>query len=89
MDIDVVAELSRHLFLTAFMIAGPVLGVGLFVGLLVALFQAVTQINEMTLTFVPKIAAVGTTLLLGAPWLIGKLAAFARQILENLPNVAG
>ena len=89
MDVDVVAELSRDLFLTAFMIAGPVLAVGLFVGLLVALFQAVTQINEMTLTFIPKILAVGTTILLGAPWIIGKLEAFARRILENLPNIAG
>ena len=86
---ELVAELSRNLFLTAFMIAGPVLAVGLFVGLSVALFQAVTQINEMTMTFVPKIAAVGITILLGMPWILERLQAYTVRLLEQLPTVAG
>ena len=89
MDPAFALEIGRLAIFTVLMAAAPLLMCSLAVGLVIAVFQAATQVHEMTLVFVPKIAAVGTTLLLGAPWLIGKLAAFARQILENLPNVAG
>lgn len=71
------------------MLAGPMLLFGLIVGLAIALFQAVTQIQEMTLTFIPKILAVGTALLVFLPWMINKATDFTRHIFELIPTLAG
>lgn len=67
------------------MLSMPMLGLGLAVGLLVSIFQAVTSIQEMTLTFVPKIIAVFMGLLFFAPWMLEELTSFTRQIIENIP----
>jgi flagellar biosynthetic protein FliQ len=84
---DFLADMSRDLFLTAFLVAGPPLTVGLLVGLTVSLMQAVTQINEMTLAFIPKIAAIGGTLLIGTPWMLRRITEFTIRILDELPRV--
>lgn len=68
-------------------IAGPLLLVTLAVGLIVAVFQAATQINEMTLSFIPKLLAVAATLVLLGPWLIGMMTDYIRQILSQLPGL--
>ena len=68
-------------------IAGPLLLVTLAVGLIVAVFQAATQINEMTLSFIPKLLAVAVTLVLLGPWLIGTMTDYIRQILGQLPGL--
>ncbi|RJS95161.1 flagellar biosynthesis protein FliQ [Salinisphaera sp. Q1T1-3] len=68
------------------LIAGPLLGTALLVGLLVSLFQAATQINEMTLSFIPKILAVFVVLIIAGPWLIGELIDFTRHLFLNIPN---
>ncbi len=68
------------------MLSAPMLGLGLVVGLLVSIFQAVTQIQEMTLTFVPKIIAVMAGLLLFLPWMLRIMLSFTAQILTEIPN---
>ncbi len=74
--------------ITLFM-AGPLLLTALLVGLLVSLFQAATQINEMTLSFIPKILAVFTVLVLAGPWMIKLIVDFTRELFSNLPRMIG
>ncbi|WP_447554868.1 flagellar biosynthesis protein FliQ [Vreelandella sp. EE22] len=72
--------------LTLFM-GAPVLLAALFTGLIISLFQAATQINEMTLTFIPKILAVFAVLVLAGPWLIGLITDFTHRLFTNIPNM--
>ena len=67
------------------LLSAPLLGVGLAVGLIIAVLQATTQIQEMTLSFVPKIVSVLLALLLSAPWMIEKLTSFMHSVLTSLP----
>lgn len=67
------------------MISAPVLGVVLVVGLLISLFQAVTQINEATLAFVPKLLAAMAVFTLAGPWMLGMLVEFVRRTIESIP----
>ncbi len=67
-------------------VAGPMLGLGLIVGVLVAIFQAVTSIQEMTLTFIPKIAAVLFALVIFGSWMLQQVLMFSSNLLLNLPN---
>ncbi|HKM18041.1 MAG TPA: flagellar biosynthesis protein FliQ [Limnochordia bacterium] len=71
---------------TVLLVAGPALGMGLIVGLTVSIFQATTQIQEQTLTFIPKIIAVLASILLFGPWMLRVLVNFGSQVLENLHN---
>lgn len=73
--------------LTIFYVAGPILGVVMVVGIVVSLFQAVTQINEMTLSFVPKFLGTAAVLALLGPWLLERLESFAIAILSGLPGM--
>jgi flagellar biosynthetic protein FliQ len=70
---------------TAIMLAGPMLAVGLIVGILVSIFQAATQINEMTLVFVPKMLGVALALLVFFPWMLRVIVEFSRNMFVNLP----
>lgn len=69
------------------LLAGPMLLAALFTGLLISLFQAATQINEMTLTFIPKILAVFTVLVLAGPWLLGLITDFTHRLFTNIPSM--
>jgi flagellar biosynthetic protein FliQ len=69
-------------------LGAPILGVSLVVGLAIGLFQAVTQINEATLTFVPKLIAVGGVLALLGPWMLGQLVRYLADVLNSLPALA-
>jgi flagellar biosynthetic protein FliQ len=69
----------------ALYLAGPILGFGLVAGLLVSIFQAVTQINEMTLVFIPKMVAVGVALVLFFPWMLKIIVNFTQTMLMNIP----
>lgn len=69
------------------LLAGPMLLAALFTGLIISLFQAATQINEMTLTFIPKILAVFTVLVLAGPWLLGLITDFTHRLFTNIPNM--
>ncbi len=70
---------------TTILVAMPMLGLGLIVGLAVSIFQSVTSIQEMTLTFVPKILVVLLGLLFFLPWILNKMMTYTRTIIEQLP----
>ena len=80
MTFDQAMTILRESMMVALLISGPILAVGLVVGLLISLFQAVTQIQEQTLTFVPKIVAMAVTIILIAPWLGIKLMEFSTRM---------
>ena len=69
----------------ALLLAAPMLITGLVVGLLVSIFQTATQINEMTMTFVPKIIAVGVAILLFFPWMLNIVIDFTQNLFVNIP----
>ncbi len=69
----------------ALLLAAPMLLTGLVVGLLVSIFQTATQINEMTMTFIPKMFAVGAAILLFAPWMLELLIDFTQNLFVNIP----
>ena len=71
------------------MVAAPVLLTVLVVGLVVSIFQAATQINEMTLTFIPKLLAMVATLVIAGPWMITFFVDFLRRLYESIPSVIG
>ena len=71
---------------TTILLASPMLLAGLVVGLIVSIFQAATQINEMTMTFIPKILAVGLALLIFFPWMLQVMIDFVRNLFINIPN---
>ena len=74
---------------TALMVAGPILIIALVIGLLVSVFQAATQIQEQTLTFVPKLIAIATILLVGGSWMLNMLVVFTNEIMNIIANVKG
>jgi flagellar biosynthetic protein FliQ len=84
-----VLTLAHHAMYVALLVATPPLLVALIVGLAVSLFQAATQINEMTLTFIPKLLAVSVTLVIAGPWMLTTMLDFLRQVLTSVPSVAG
>ena len=85
MTTELLNQMSRQTFETVLLVGGPVLVVSLVVGVLISIFQAITQLQEVTLTFVPKIIAVFLTLLLTLPWTVKVLVGFTRGIFENIP----
>jgi flagellar biosynthetic protein FliQ len=80
-----VLELGRQAMLVGLQVAMPILIAALVVGLIVSVFQAVTQIQEMTLQFVPKILAVGLVALFAGGWMLMQMVEFTKQVLSNLP----
>jgi len=73
----------------ALALAAPLLLAALFSGLIVSLLQAATQINEMTLSFIPKILSVVATLIVAGPWMLNRLLDYMRVLFSNLPNLIG
>ena len=71
------------------LLAGPILLSVLIVGLVIGMFQAVTQINEMTLSFVPKLIAVGLVLLAAGAWMLNVFTGYTRTLIENIPSLIG
>lgn len=83
---DMVVALARQAIEVALFLALPMLGVSLVVGVFISVVQAATQIQEMTLTFVPKILSMFIALLIAFPWMMDKLISFTRELLMNIPN---
>lgn len=79
--------LINSLLWQTMLIAGPVLAIVLIVGLLISVLQATTQLQEMTLSYVPKMLAAGLTLVLLGPWMIGRLTQFAVHTLESIGQI--
>ena len=86
MSIEFVTSFGREALLVVLLISAPLLGFALLVGVIISIFQAVTQIQEMTLTFVPKILAVLIALLAFGPWIIRILLNFTTTLFLNLPT---
>ncbi|MGB5107742.1 MAG: flagellar biosynthesis protein FliQ [Candidatus Zixiibacteriota bacterium] len=84
-----VIALGKEAIVLTLMVSAPMLILGLIVGLAISVFQAVTQINEMTLTFVPKIIAVGLALLICFPWIINMLVGFTTRLFTSIPTLVG
>lgn len=87
MDQGVVLDLSRQAMQVALMISMPILAVSLFVGILVSVFQAITSVQEMTLTFVPKLICVGLVLLMFGSWMLTTLVGFTQVCLMHAARV--
>ena len=85
MDAQIVLTLGREALLMMLMVSSPVLGVMLIVGLAVSLFQAVTQINEATLAFVPKLVAAIAVFAVAGPWMLSLLVDYLRRTIESIP----
>lgn len=83
---EFVVGFAREAIEIALLISLPMLGVGLFVGVTVSILQAATQIQEMTLSFIPKIISIFVALLLAFPWIMDKLVTYTREIFLNFPN---
>ncbi len=82
---ELLISLAKEAIILTITVSMPMLGLGLIVGLSISIFQTVTSIQEMTLTFVPKIIAVLLGLLYFAPWMGGKLATFTEKLIINIP----
>jgi len=85
---DLVGQIARDAIEITLFLSLPILGVGLVVGLLVSLLQAVTQIQEATLIFVPKIIVVFVMLLVLSPWMMRKMMFYTEQLIVNIPMYA-
>jgi flagellar biosynthetic protein FliQ len=86
MNIEALIALGQQALTLTLSLAGPVLLFGLVAGLAVSVFQALTQINEITLTFIPKIAATAAALVLFGPWMIARLLSFTTTLFTSLPT---
>ncbi len=89
MSPEAVASLGQHALWVMFLLSLPMLGVALVVGLLVSLLQAATQLNEMTLSFVPKIFAVGLAMVFAGPWMLHVMMDYTTQLLLSIPQLLG
>ena len=79
-----VVEVGREALWVILKIAGPIMGAGLAIGLLIALFQALTTIQEMTLTFVPKIIVIFTAVIIFLPWMMQTVTVFTQQLFDRM-----
>jgi flagellar biosynthetic protein FliQ len=86
MSPDLVVDIAKDAIEITLYLSLPLLGIGLIVGLLVSVFQAVTQIQEATLTFVPKILVTFISLIFLLPWMMNKMMSYTEQIIVNIPR---
>jgi flagellar biosynthetic protein FliQ len=86
---DAVVSIGYQALQVALVVVSVLLLPALAVGLLVSMFQAATQINEMTLSFIPKLLVTGATLAIAGPWLLRILVDYTRHLIENIPGVIG
>jgi flagellar biosynthetic protein FliQ len=84
---DVVINVGMQAMQLAFKISMPLLLAGLVVGLVISVFQAVTQIQEQTLTFIPKIVAMGLVLLIAGPWMLSEVVTYTQQLYTSIPTM--
>jgi flagellar biosynthetic protein FliQ len=85
---QLVIDITRNAFITALEIGGPLLAVSLAIGMVVSIFQAVTQINEQTLSFVPKVLSVSAALAVLGPWMATTLISYMVSVFNSLPQFA-
>jgi flagellar biosynthetic protein FliQ len=86
MNAQMVLTMGQEALIMLLMVSAPVLGVVLLVGLVISLFQAVTQINEATLAFVPKLMAAVAVFAMAGPWMLNMLVEYIRRVIEAIPG---
>jgi flagellar biosynthetic protein FliQ len=86
MSSDLIIGITAEMIKVTLLVAAPMLIVGLVVGLVISIFQAVTQIQEMTLVFVPKIFAVLLAMIFALPWMLNMLVDYTHNLFVNIPN---
>jgi len=89
MSPETVVTVGRHALEMTLMLAAPLLLTALAVGLIVGIFQAATQINEMTLSFIPKLLAMAAVLAITGPWMLRSLVEYTRNLMESIPGMIG
>ncbi|MFO1022505.1 MAG: flagellar biosynthesis protein FliQ [Planctomycetales bacterium] len=85
MNTDTAVELVRGAVMISLLIGAPTLAASMVVGLVISMLQAVTQIQEQTISFVPKLVAMLAVLILTLPWILGQLTEYTLQLFENIP----
>ncbi len=86
---EFIVDFAMEAIKTTLLVSAPMLGFGLITGLLISIFQAVTSIQELTLTFIPKILAVFIALILFLPWLLQLMVGFTASVFTNFPGYIG
>jgi flagellar biosynthetic protein FliQ len=86
---ETVLTIGTHALEITVLLAAPLLLVALATGLLVGVFQAATQINEMTLSFIPKLLAMAVAIAVAGPWMIKLIVGYTRQLFESIPGLIG
>jgi flagellar biosynthetic protein FliQ len=86
---ETVLDIGREALYLTMLLAGPLLLAALVVGLLIGIFQAATQIQEMTLSFIPKLAALVFALLIAGPWMLRLLMEFSTRLFISIPGMIG
>jgi flagellar biosynthetic protein FliQ len=89
MNQDTVVNLATQAMVLALKIAGPILLLGLIIGLLVSIFQAVTSIQEQSLSFIPKIVGVAVLIVVLGPWMLDQMVAWAQNLYMSIPSLIG
>ncbi len=87
MDSDVIIQLGQDALKTTAMLAAPMLITTLIIGLIVSVFQALTQINEATLTFIPKMLAIAIIIVLAGPWMVDLISNYTINLMENISSI--
>lgn len=87
MDADLAVEIGRQALWVTIMLAAPILLSGLIVGLIIGMIQAATQINEQTLSFVPKLGIMALTLFIASPWMLTVIQDFMMYVMQQVPAV--
>ena len=88
MSTEFIVELARNSIMTTLLVSSPMLILALVVGLAISILQAITQIQEMTLTFIPKIVAVAIALIVFLPWMITTVVGYTNQLFSLIPTLA-
>jgi len=85
---EFVISIAQTAIYTVFLVSAPMLGLALLVGLAIGIFQAVTSINEMTLTFIPKIVIVMVAIVVFSPWMLNIMITFTVNLINSIPSIA-
>ncbi|HRC60476.1 flagellar biosynthesis protein [Candidatus Propionivibrio aalborgensis] len=86
---ELVMNIGRQAIEMMLILAGPLLLSALFIGLIISIFQAATQINEQTLSFIPKLVGIFLVLILAGPWMLQMMVDYIRRLFESIPQMIG
>lgn len=89
MNPELVMSIGQQALEVTLLVSAPLLGAALVTGLAISIFQAATQINEMTLSFIPKLLALFATLVFAGPWMLSVLTDFMQRLYSNIPHLVG